>query len=389
MVLGSTGGVAQAATLDIPAPQTTLSGIGVISGWKCEAGELTIRFNDGPSLPLLHGAERKDVLDAGACPHANVGFVSIMNWGNLGDGYHTAVVYDDGVEFARSRFRVVMPREAFTSAHVSGTCVSEDFPEPGDESLFAWNRATQHMELVEVREWYDDTTAPRYPASTDLDFLLDRDTWTIEVPDLQAWQAISQYENPAYQEFIESGRHGGINRYVAGPADVQFIRYIHGATSNKIYPFSAIPPWGISLVGEMQGTKVSGTDRLGNVILRPALRKLVEIGTLANGLPLRTREAIGELGEAYSLVVPIAVYTTTSTQNNRCYVLVFDDFRQPPDGGLETLARFYITTRTPYVRGEPRLCVPPIYRGGANGQAVSQVSTPSDTTRVLIYPSNY
>ncbi len=34
---------------------------------------------------------------------------------------------------------------------------------------------------------------------------------------------------------------------------------------------------------------------------------------------------------------------------------------------------------------EPRLCVPPIYVGGANGQAVSQVSEPYDTTRVLIY----
>ena len=64
-------------------------------------------------LPLVYGSERKDVLDAGACDHAEVGFVSIMNWGNLGDGPHTAVVYDDGIEFDRSTFDVVTTGEAF------------------------------------------------------------------------------------------------------------------------------------------------------------------------------------------------------------------------------------------------------------------------------------
>ena len=44
-------GMAHAATLGIPTPHTTLSGIGVISGWKCDAGELTVRFNGG--VPLL------------------------------------------------------------------------------------------------------------------------------------------------------------------------------------------------------------------------------------------------------------------------------------------------------------------------------------------------
>ena len=37
-----------AAVLDIPGNRATLSGIGVISGWKCEAtGALTIRFDGG------------------------------------------------------------------------------------------------------------------------------------------------------------------------------------------------------------------------------------------------------------------------------------------------------------------------------------------------------
>ena len=140
---------AHAATLDVPTPHTTLSGVGVIHGWKCKAGELTVRFDGGPPLPLLHGAERQDVLDAGACDHANVGFVSIINWGELGDGQHTAVVYDDGVEFDRSTFDVVTTGEPFLE-RATGQCIVPDFPAPNEAARFIWNQPTQHMELAEV-----------------------------------------------------------------------------------------------------------------------------------------------------------------------------------------------------------------------------------------------
>ncbi len=138
-----------AATLDVPTPDTTLSGVGVIHGWKCEAGELTVRFDGGPPLPLLHGATRQDVLNRGACDHANVGFVSIMNWGNLDDGEHTAVVYDDGVEFDRSVFTVRRFREAFVTG-ASLTLPVQDFPHQGDNAVFTWSQPTQHLELADA-----------------------------------------------------------------------------------------------------------------------------------------------------------------------------------------------------------------------------------------------
>ena len=41
-----------AAMLEIPGNGAKLSGIGVISGWKCEAsGPITVRFNDGDPIP--------------------------------------------------------------------------------------------------------------------------------------------------------------------------------------------------------------------------------------------------------------------------------------------------------------------------------------------------
>ena len=142
--------VAHAATLGIPSPHSTMSGIGVISGWKCEAGDLTVRFNGGEPIPLLYGSQRPDVLRAGACNHDRAGFVAIWNWGELGDGTHTAVVYDDGEEFDRSTFDVVTTGEPFLRG-AAGQCLVDDFPAPGEQGRFIWNQATQHMELAEVR----------------------------------------------------------------------------------------------------------------------------------------------------------------------------------------------------------------------------------------------
>ena len=141
--------LAQAATLDSPSPGLSYSGAGAIFGWKCQAeGELTIRFNGGDPIPLIYGTERPDVLDAGACPYTDVGFVAVWNWARLGDGTHTAVAYDDGKEFARATFRVTTMGMEFLSEG-KAECVIWDFPALGDEAHFTWNTSTQHLELTE------------------------------------------------------------------------------------------------------------------------------------------------------------------------------------------------------------------------------------------------
>ena len=151
-----------AAALDIPGRGTTLSGIGVISGWKCEAnGDLTIRFNGGDPIPLLYGSERGDVRNAGACPDSDVGFVAVMNWGILGDGEHTAVAYDNDVEFARSTFTVVTTGAAFR-IDLEGEWTIQHFPDPGDTARFVWNTSTQHFELVSVRTRSLDRSIVKY-----------------------------------------------------------------------------------------------------------------------------------------------------------------------------------------------------------------------------------
>ncbi len=147
--------LAYSAVLGIPSSGFTYSGVGVISGWKCEAtGPLTLHIYDEAMMlawdpiPLVYGTERTDVRDAGACASAAVGFVAIWNWGNLGgDGTYTAVVYDNAVEFARSTFTVTTLGEAFVEG-ASGECTIPDFPAPGESARFAWNQTTQGLVLV-------------------------------------------------------------------------------------------------------------------------------------------------------------------------------------------------------------------------------------------------
>ena len=150
--------------LGIPGNGTSVSGVGVISGWKCEAEAITVEFlndageriviNEGDTpnpVPMLYGSERPDIRANGACPendHDKVGFVAIWNWGELGDGTYTAVAYDNGEEFARNMFTVTTLGTNFLTG-ASKRVTVDDFPDPGDTTVLEWNEGTQHFEIVD------------------------------------------------------------------------------------------------------------------------------------------------------------------------------------------------------------------------------------------------
>ncbi len=133
--------------LEIPGNGATVSGVGMISGWKCTAtGDITIRLNDGAPIPATYGLARSDT--SGGCDNdGNNGFFSYTNWGILGDGTHTVVAYDNGMEFARSTFTVVTLGTEFLTGASTQVSVT-DFPTPGETTTFRWNQATQHLEAV-------------------------------------------------------------------------------------------------------------------------------------------------------------------------------------------------------------------------------------------------
>ena len=184
----------KAARLENPGDGQTYSGIGVISGWKCEAdGPLTVRFNGGRSIPLVYGSERTDTRSV--CGDANNGFVAIWNWAHLGDGIHTARVYDNGVAFAETTFQVgtlgvefwrgvkcyapdLCGLKTFASTLINETqlgpwgYVGYDggvWAAPGTESdtwntYFKWNANTQHFEAFARRRWQRSAVPEPPPA---------------------------------------------------------------------------------------------------------------------------------------------------------------------------------------------------------------------------------
>ncbi len=145
--------------LENPGNDNSYSGIGAISGWKCEAnGPLTVRFYDedmmpiSDFIPLAYLNERSDTAEV--CGDTNNGFVAIWNWGILGDGTHTAVAYDSEEEFAQSTFKVTTLGEEFVEGARANVSVP-DFPVPGETAHFVWNEGTQHLEVD-----YLSATAP-------------------------------------------------------------------------------------------------------------------------------------------------------------------------------------------------------------------------------------
>ena len=176
---------ALASVLEIPGNGTTVSGIGVISGWKCEAeGDITVSFDEGDPIPLVYGSDRGDT--SGVCGDANNGFVAIWNWGLLSDGEHTAVVYDNDMEFARSTFSVVNFGQEFVEA--TRECTIEDFPAPGETATFAWNESTQHLELADIMG------APEDPEDMDPGVARFDGTWHAEANTTGSGCFISEFD---------------------------------------------------------------------------------------------------------------------------------------------------------------------------------------------------
>ncbi len=132
------------AILGNPSLGSAQSGVGVISGWACEAEEIVIEL-DGIPLQAAYGTVREDT--RGVCGDTNNGFSLLWNWNNLGKGEHTVRALIDGVEFASTTVRVTTFGVPFLRG-VSGTFTVSDFPRAGDMTRVRWEEALQNFVIV-------------------------------------------------------------------------------------------------------------------------------------------------------------------------------------------------------------------------------------------------
>ena len=202
---------AEAARLENPENGQFYSGIGIISGWKCDvSGPLTVRIDGGPAAPLVYGSERLDTRQV--CGDTNNGFVVLWNWALLGDGRHTARVYDNGNLFAQATFEVGTLGTEFLRGFEGGNNTSW----PGADLSFRWNESTQHFEVLGLRE-HDKESWEQYRARLEqYRAQLDRRP--------PAWHApAAQLENPGDGQLYSGiGVISGWKCDVSGPLTIRF-----------------------------------------------------------------------------------------------------------------------------------------------------------------------
>ena len=133
------------ARLENPSLGSAQSGVGVISGWACEAGEIVIEL-DGRPLQAGYGTTREDTRSV--CGDANNGFSLLWNWNNLGPGPHTVRALLDGQEFAATTVRVTTLREDPFPRDLSGTFPIPDFPRPGENKRLRWEESLQNFVII-------------------------------------------------------------------------------------------------------------------------------------------------------------------------------------------------------------------------------------------------
>jgi hypothetical protein len=132
------------SALENPPNGGPVSGIGVVSGWKCTAGTLTYTVDNGPPAQLAYGISREDTKSA--CGHSDTGFIAEQNWNLTGDGQHTIRVYDNGQQFAQATFTVTTLGVEFLTGQ-SATCTTAL---AGKETTLSWQENQQNFVITGV-----------------------------------------------------------------------------------------------------------------------------------------------------------------------------------------------------------------------------------------------
>ena len=142
------GFVSAQVTLENPTPGQTLTGIGLLSGWACNAETASVRF-DGASqdIPILIGSSREDTRST--CGAADTGFVLLMNWNILGAGDHRLTLFVNGQARVSRTITVVTYGEEFLEG-LDKEWIIPDWPKQGTDTRIAWRETKQNIEIVGI-----------------------------------------------------------------------------------------------------------------------------------------------------------------------------------------------------------------------------------------------
>jgi hypothetical protein len=133
--------------IDYPQPGTTVSGMGMVYGWACNATRIDFDFDGALTLAAVYGVNRPDTQSI--CGRSNTGYTLGIYWGWLAPGAHTVRALADGVEFARAAVNVVAVGDGFVVGRTGAVTVT-DFPDIGRSVELAWEQNTQSFVVQRV-----------------------------------------------------------------------------------------------------------------------------------------------------------------------------------------------------------------------------------------------
>ena len=136
--------------LENPFSGSFQSGIGLFSGWVCDASQVEIEINGDPTLTFMAGYGTDRIDTTGACGDSNNGFGLLFNWNLLGDGTHTVRALADGVEFDSATFTVTTLGREFVRGAV-GECTVENFLTLGETVTLEWQESMQNFVITDYQ----------------------------------------------------------------------------------------------------------------------------------------------------------------------------------------------------------------------------------------------
>ncbi|MFO1314818.1 MAG: hypothetical protein U1F58_04370 [Burkholderiales bacterium] len=135
--------------LEIPDPNSTQSGIGVISGWHCSAERIEIVIDGGAPVLAASHTQRGDT--SSVCSRTDTGFSLLWNWNLLpthcfGCRYHRIVALADGIQFADTEFQAENFGTEFLTGK-TGRYGLANFPGIGAMTWVEWDETRQNFSV--------------------------------------------------------------------------------------------------------------------------------------------------------------------------------------------------------------------------------------------------
>ena len=127
--------------LENPRDNSFQSGIGVFSGWYCDADKIELIVDDRPAKTAAYGTPRGNT---------DNGFGLLFSFNIFGAGIHTVRALADGVEFDRATFSVDYLDPNYVRGMASWVDIS--VPELGKKATLLWQESIQGYAISNVRD---------------------------------------------------------------------------------------------------------------------------------------------------------------------------------------------------------------------------------------------